>query len=166
MVLATRVECNKEGSCDSNKGDSNKGGGQATTMRALAMAMAMAMAIAMAAMWAVAMVMRLLGDKEGKGKGGKGNGDDNVRAVGDEQCEGSKAMAIATWMAGKWTAMVTKRAMAMATRVAGEQTNWEGHHVPIKRLIIAYHCNPNLANLNSYQKLSVHTGLKPSMFIV
>ncbi len=45
-------------------------------------------------------------------------------------------------------------------------TNWEGHHVPIKRLIIAYHRNPNLANLNSYQKLSVRTGLKPSTFIV
>jgi hypothetical protein len=30
-------------------------------------------------------------------------------------------------------------------------TNWEGHHVPIKRLIIAYHCNLNLANLKSYQ---------------
>ncbi len=45
-------------------------------------------------------------------------------------------------------------------------TNWEGHHVPIKRLIIAYHPNPNLANLNLYQKLSVHTGLKPSTFFV
>ena len=30
-------------------------------------------------------------------------------------------------------------------------TNWEGHHVPIKRLIIAYHRNPDLAKLNSYQ---------------
>jgi hypothetical protein len=29
-------------------------------------------------------------------------------------------------------------------------TNWEGHHVPIKRLIVAYHRNPNLANLTSY----------------
>jgi len=38
--------------------------------------------------------------------------------------------------------------------------NWERHHVPIKRLIIAYHCNPNLANLNSYRKLSLCTGLK------
>jgi hypothetical protein len=44
-------------------------------------------------------------------------------------------------------------------------TNWEGHHVPIKRLIIAYHRNPNLANLNPYRKLSLRTGLKPSMFI-
>ena len=44
-------------------------------------------------------------------------------------------------------------------------TNWEGHHVPIKRLIIAYHRNPNLANLNSYRKLSLRTGLKPSTFI-
>jgi hypothetical protein len=44
-------------------------------------------------------------------------------------------------------------------------TNWEGHHVPIKRLIIAYHRNPNLANLTSYRKLSLRTGLKPSTFI-
>jgi hypothetical protein len=43
---------------------------------------------------------------------------------------------------------------------------WEGHHVTIKRLIIAYYRTPNLANHNSYQKLSVHTGLKPSMFTV
>jgi hypothetical protein len=26
--------------------------------------------------------------------------------------------------------------------------NHEGHHVPIKRLIVAYHPNPTLANLN------------------
>ncbi len=44
-------------------------------------------------------------------------------------------------------------------------TNWEGHHVPIKRLIVAYHCNPNLANLTSYRKLSLRTGLKPSTLI-
>ena len=46
-----------------------------------------------------------------------------------------------------------------------ELTNWEGHHVPIKRLIVAYHRNPNIANLNSYRKLETHTGLKPSSFI-
>ena len=45
-------------------------------------------------------------------------------------------------------------------------TNWEGQHVPIKRLTIAYHRNPNLANFNSYRKLSLRTGLKPSTFIV
>jgi len=44
-------------------------------------------------------------------------------------------------------------------------TNWEGHHVPIKRLIVAYHRNPNLANLTSHRKLSLRTGLKPSTFI-
>ncbi len=27
---------------------------------------------------------------------------------------------------------------------------WEGHRIPIKRIIVAYHRNPNLANLNSY----------------
>ena len=46
-----------------------------------------------------------------------------------------------------------------------ELTNWEGHHVPIKRLIVAYHRNPNLANLNLYRKLETCTGLKPSSFI-
>jgi hypothetical protein len=44
-------------------------------------------------------------------------------------------------------------------------TNWEGHHAPIKRLIVAYHRIPNLANLNSYRKLSLRTELKPSTFI-
>jgi hypothetical protein len=43
--------------------------------------------------------------------------------------------------------------------------NWEGHRIPIKCIIVAYHCNPNLANLNSYQKLTTRTGLKPSTFI-
>jgi hypothetical protein len=43
--------------------------------------------------------------------------------------------------------------------------NWEGHCIPIKRIIVAYHCNPNLANLNSYQKLTTCTELKPSTFI-
>jgi hypothetical protein len=43
--------------------------------------------------------------------------------------------------------------------------NWEGHRVPINHIIVAYHCNPNLANLNSYQKLTTCSGLKPSTFI-
>jgi hypothetical protein len=46
-----------------------------------------------------------------------------------------------------------------------QMTNWEGHHVPIKRLIVAFHHNPNLVNLNSYQKLTIRTGLKPSTFV-
>jgi hypothetical protein len=45
-------------------------------------------------------------------------------------------------------------------------TNWEGYHIPIKRLVVAYHCNPNLANLNSYRKLTTRTGLKPSAIII
>jgi hypothetical protein len=44
-------------------------------------------------------------------------------------------------------------------------TNWEGHHNQIKRLIVAFCRNPNLANLNSYRKLSLRTRLKPSTFI-
>ncbi len=36
MVSATRVVCNKEGNGDGGKSDGDKGGGQATTMRAMA----------------------------------------------------------------------------------------------------------------------------------
>jgi hypothetical protein len=52
----------------------------------------------------------------------------------------------------------------------GEKTlnqlkNHFGHRVPVKRLIVAYRCNPNIANLTSYCKLSSRTGLKVSSFI-
>jgi hypothetical protein len=43
--------------------------------------------------------------------------------------------------------------------------NTSGFHVPIKRLIVAYHRAPNLANLLSYRKLETRTGLKASSFI-
>ncbi len=43
-----------------------------------------------------------------------------MRGVGDEEGKGSKAMAMATRMAGKWSAMVTKSLMATATKVAGK----------------------------------------------
>ncbi len=38
----------------------------------------------------------------------------------------------------------------LGKRDLNQMTNWEGHRIPIKRLIVAFHCNPNLANLNSY----------------
>jgi hypothetical protein len=44
-----------------------------------------------------------------------------MRVVGNEEGKSGKAMAMATRMAGEWTATATKSAMAMATRVAGEQ---------------------------------------------
>ncbi len=44
-----------------------------------------------------------------------------MRVVGGKAGEGSKAMAMATKMAGKLTAMAMQRAMAMAMRVAGKQ---------------------------------------------
>ncbi len=47
-----------------------------------------------------------------------------------------------------------------------KMTNHEGHHIPIKKLVVAYHCNPNLANLNSYHKLSMLPGLTPATFII
>ncbi len=46
----------------SNKGNGDKGGGQATATRATVM---------------MARATRLVGDKEGKGKGGKGNDNGN-----------------------------------------------------------------------------------------
>jgi hypothetical protein len=56
-------------------------------------------------------------------EGCKGNGDGNVRVVGNKEGKGSKvmAMAMATRMAGTWSATATKRLMAMATRVAAKQ---------------------------------------------
>jgi hypothetical protein len=76
---------------------------------------------AIAMMWVMVAAMRLAGSKEGKGEGGKGYCNSNVRVAGKEEGKGSKVMALATGIASKWTATATKRAMAMATRVAGEQ---------------------------------------------
>ncbi len=76
---------------NSNKGDSNEGGKQATAMRAMVTATATAMALTWAmarAAWAIGTVMSVVGNKEGKG---------------------GKAMAMATRMLGKWTATATKR---------------------------------------------------------
>jgi hypothetical protein len=48
-----------------------------------------------------------------------------VRVAGDKEGKGSKAMAMAmvmaTRMAGKWSAMATKKSRAMAMRVVGKQ---------------------------------------------
>ncbi len=44
-----------------------------------------------------------------------------MRAVGDKEGKGDKAMATATRIAGEWTATATKMAMVMATRVVDER---------------------------------------------
>ncbi len=46
-----------------------------------------------------------------------------MRVAGNKEGKGSKgmAMAMATRMAGEWSAMATKRLMATRTRVAGKQ---------------------------------------------
>ena len=44
-------------------------------------------------------------------------------------------------------------------------TNDQGYVIPINRLMIAWHCPPNLGNLLSYRKLSKCTGLKVSSYI-
>ncbi len=64
---------------------------------------------------------RQLGNNEAKGKGRKGNYNNDVRMAGEEEGKKSKAMALATRMAGKWTATATKRAMTTAMRVVGKQ---------------------------------------------
>jgi hypothetical protein len=43
-----------------------------------------------------------------------------VRVVGDKEGEGGKAMAMATRIAGEWTVTSTKRALVTATRVVGK----------------------------------------------
>jgi hypothetical protein len=43
-----------------------------------------------------------------------------MRMAGEEDGEGGKAMALATRVAGKWTAMAMKRTMVTKTREAGE----------------------------------------------
>ncbi len=53
--------------------------------------------------------MRLGDDNKCKGKGCKGNGNCNVRVAGNKEDKSSKVMTMASRMAGKWTATVTKR---------------------------------------------------------
>jgi hypothetical protein len=48
-----------------------------------------------------------------------------MRGVGDKEGEGSKAMAMATTLVGKWTAMATKRVMTLVRRVAGKKWLWQ-----------------------------------------
>ncbi len=43
--------------------------------------------------------------------------------------------------------------------------NWSGYPVSVKRLTVAYHLNPNLANILSYRNLTKCTGLKASLFL-
>jgi hypothetical protein len=69
MALATRVACNKESNGYGSKSDSNgnKGGGQATAMRA--------MTTEMAKTWAMATATKVAGNEKSNGKGGKGDGN-------------------------------------------------------------------------------------------
>jgi hypothetical protein len=66
------------------------------------------------------------GRRQKAGEGCKGNDKDNVRVMSNKEDEGSKAMvmAMATRMAGTWSATTTKRLMAMTTRVAGKRWQW------------------------------------------
>jgi hypothetical protein len=103
MTSATRVACNKEGDGVSGKSNGNEGGGRATVM-----------------MWVMAMATRWAGDKEGKGKGGKGNGHGD-EGGGQQRGQGRQGNGDGNKGGGQTTATATKRAKAMATRVAGKQ---------------------------------------------
>ena len=70
IVLASRVECNKESDGFGGKSDGNAGG------RRL-MVTSRVMVMVTATTWVMATVTRLAGDKEGKGDGGKGDDDDD-----------------------------------------------------------------------------------------
>ncbi len=85
-----------------------------------------AMATATAIMWVIATATRLAGDKEGKVKGGKGYGDSN-EGGGNKDGKGRKAMAMATRMVGEQMATATKREIAKKTREVGkEERNGKG----------------------------------------
>ncbi len=43
--------------------------------------------------------------------------------------------------------------------------NRSGYSVPVKRLTVVYHRNPNLANILSYRNPTKRTGLKASLFL-
>jgi hypothetical protein len=48
-----------------------------------------------------------------------------MRVTGSKKGEGSKVIAMATRMLGKWTAMATKRVIVTVMRVAGKQRQWQ-----------------------------------------
>ncbi len=48
-----------------------------------------------------------------------------VRVAGDEEGDDGKAFEMVTRMVGKWTVTARKRVMVTATRVAGEQWQWQ-----------------------------------------
>ncbi len=117
MTTVARLVGKGKGNSGKSDGNNNKGGGQATATRA--------MVTTMPAMWGMAMATRLAGGKEGKGEGGKVDGDGNEGGGGQRgqgwQCNGKDDTV------GKWTAMATKRVMAIKTRAAGkEEGNGKG----------------------------------------
>ncbi len=118
-----RVACNEEGNGDSNEGNGDKGGRQATATRAIATAAAMATGT----MWAMETAMRLADNEEGKGEGGKGNGDGDVRCEGGRQgrVQGQQGNGDGDKDGGRVDCVATKRAMAMARREAGERRQWQ-----------------------------------------
>ncbi len=83
-------------------------------------AMAMATAMAAGTMWGLATVVRLAGNKRARARAARAMAT-AIRVAGNTEGEGGKVMVMTTRMAGKWTATVTKRTIAMATRVAGKQ---------------------------------------------
>ena len=121
MVLAMRVECDKESDGFGGKSDGNKDGRRLTATKAMATVTAMT--------WVMAMVTRLAGDKEGKGEGGKGDGNsDEGGARQRGNGDGGKSDGDGDNGDGGVMVMVTKRMMVMVavTRV-GKGKEGGGH---------------------------------------
>ncbi len=112
MALVTRVACDKEGNGDSSESNGNKGGRQAMATRAMATAKVIT--------WAIMMATRQAGDEEGYGKGSKGNGNGN-EAGGQRRGYGQQLHGNSNKGGRHAMAMATKRAIAMAMRVAGDK---------------------------------------------
>jgi hypothetical protein len=63
------------------------------------------------------------------------------------------------------TSLVRPDSLSTLQRVSELVKNWSNCLVPVKKLTVAYHQNPNLANLLSYRNLIQRTGLKASSFL-
>ncbi len=68
--------------------------------------------------WAMVMVMRLVATKRARAWAARAIVM-TMRVMGNGEGKGGKAMATATRVVEKWTATVTKRAMAAMTRLGG-----------------------------------------------
>jgi hypothetical protein len=121
MVTATRVAGDKEGNGNGGQsiGCGNKVGRQVTASRAMLTAMATS------GQWQWQQGWQMT--KRARARVARAT-EMTMRVVGNKEGEDSTAMAMATRVAGKWTATVTKRAMVTKTRLEGA---WGGDDQPL-----------------------------------